>query len=339
MSRNPKPWLRNGRGWYVQLDGKQIALGRHKAEAFKLYRQLLREPRQRRVRSETFFAIGDEFLEWTLQHRAERTYQWYKERLQSFGEYLKPRMPNAALEDIKPLHIMQWLAEHPGWGSTSQRQAITSIQRCFNWAEKMGYIVRSPLRGIEKPPAKTRDKIISTDEYQAILNATNDQAFKELLTVSWETGCRPQESLRVEARHVDLANSRWVFPPSEAKGKRKPRIVYLPEASLAITRRRHEEYPEGKLFRNIKGDPWKPHAISCRFTRLKKKLGDRYCLYHFRHSFATRMLESGLDALTVALLLGHSNPAMLSTTYQHLAHNPQHMLQQVQSATATQSES
>ena len=41
------------------------------------------------------------------------------------------------------------------------------------------------------------------------------------------------------------------------------------------------------------------------------------------------MLEAGLDAPTVALLLGHANPAMLSVTYQHLAHNPKHLGQQI----------
>jgi site-specific recombinase XerD len=94
------------------------------------------------------------------------------------------------------------------------------------------------------------------------------------------------------------------------------------------------KWPEGRMFRNTKGRPWTKDAVNCRFERLKEKLGTRYCLYLFRHSFATRMLESGLDGLTVALLLGHANPAMLSTTYQHLSHNPGHLLEQLRNATA-----
>ncbi|MGM0487241.1 MAG: site-specific integrase [Planctomycetota bacterium] len=56
--------------------------------------------------------------------------------------------------------------------------------------------------------------------------------------------------------------------------------------------------------------------------------------YTFRHSFATRMLEKGLDPLTVAILFGHQNPAMLSVTCQHLAHNPKFLLEQVRRASA-----
>ena len=70
-------------------------------------------------------------------------------------------------------------------------------------------------------------------------------------------------------------------------------------------------WPEGPIFRNTRGRPWNKDSVNCRFDRIKEKTGSKYCLYLFRHTFATRMLESGLDALTVAVLLGHSNPAIV----------------------------
>ena len=332
MARRAKPWLRKGRGWYVQIDGKQVALGKDKARAFQHYHKLMQEGVQQQQALDSFFTVCDEFLEWTKQNRADRTYKYYLERLESFAKHYKDHSPSQYASDVRSHHIHSWLALHPGWGNTTKRQAIVAIQRCFNWAVRMGYIDRSPVQNLEKPQANTRNRIISVEEYQSILEHINDEAFRDLIVTSWETGCRPQESTRVEARHVDLDNSRWVFPPSEAKGKRKPRIVYLNEVAFEITKRRLIKHPEGPIFRNREGNPWHAYAINCRFQRLKNKLGTRYCLYLFRHSFATRMLESGLDALTVALLLGHSNPAMLSTTYQHLAHNPKHLLNQVQQA-------
>ncbi|TWT96128.1 Tyrosine recombinase XerC [Botrimarina colliarenosi] len=333
MARRAKPWLRKGRGWYVQHHGKQIALGKDKAAAFLRYHELMQQGPCQAVAGDSFFAVCDAFLEWTHQHRAPRTYEWYVDRLGSFARSLSRSGGEIRIAAVRPLHVQQWLDENPRWGATTQRQAIVAVQRCFNWAERMGYLDRSPVRQIEKPRANVRETIIRPAEYAEILQTVGDDAFRDLLVVSWETGCRPQESLRVEGRHFDRANSRWVFPPSEAKGRRKPRLVYLPEASLAITQRRLSEFPTGPLFRNTAGRPWQAYAVNCRFQRLKKKLGRSHCLYQFRHSFATRMLESGLDALTVALLLGHSNPAMLSTTYQHLAHNPQHLLGQLSSAT------
>ena len=38
------------------------------------------------------------------------------------------------------------------------------------------------------------------------------------------------------AGHVDMANARWVIPKSKAKGKHAPRIVYLEDESLRISK-------------------------------------------------------------------------------------------------------
>jgi integrase len=43
-------------------------------------------------------------------------------------------------------------------------------------------------------------------------------------------------------------------------------------------------------------------------------------------------LERGIDALTVAILMGHKDPSMLAKVYQHLSHNPRHLLEQARKA-------
>ena len=73
--------------------------------------------------------------------------------------------------------------------------------------------------------------------------------FRDLLVVSWECGCRPQESLLVERRHVNEKLKRWEFPTQEAKGKKKVRFVYLTDNALAISRKLMLKHPEGRLFR------------------------------------------------------------------------------------------
>ena len=66
--------------------------------------------------------------------------------------------------------------------------------------------------------------------------------------------------------------------------------------------------------------------------RLAVYVAPRYSLYAIRHSWATHALEAGMDSVTVAVLMGHTDASMLARVYQHLAHNPKFLLEQAQRA-------
>lgn len=382
MPHYPKPFYRSKRGlWYVQIAGRQINLGPDRDGAFQAYHELMARPPEAAKSSppgDSVASILDAYLDWCQKHRATRTYDWYRDYLQSFAESIPLDLTVARL---KPIHVQQWVDSKPGW-KRGKRGAITAVQRAFNWAAKMGLIDSSPVRHIEKPQAGRRDVVITPEEYAWILDQVKDEEFRDLLVVCWETGCRPQEIVAVEARHVDVDGGRWVFPPDEAKGKKTHRAVYLTDQALEITQRLMARHPEGPLFRNTSGRPWHPYALNCRFGRLRlahgrlrlrqlgltppkiKRLdaalrrdprakaahdeavlrrreriaelardhGTKWCLYHFRHSFATRMLEAGTDALTVSALLGHADGSMLAKVYSHLSKNGAYLRDAVSAA-------
>ncbi len=380
MKKFPKPWYRPTRGvWYVTLDGKQINLGPDKDQAFDRYKKLLAEPKQREVPSESLAAIADAFLDWVQRHRSPETYGWYQYRLERFVK----RFPELRAADVRPFHVQQWVDSYT-LSTTSRRNYFRTVKRCLAWAAKQGYLDRNPVEGLEVPSAERREVLVSQFEFDTLLTAVKDEAFRDLLIVTWETGCRPQESLRVEARHVDLVNQRWVFPRAESKNKRSARVVYLTDRAMEIVKRLHSRHPAGRIFRNATGAPWTTSAVNCAFTRVQIRLGMReikerglsvsneeierliphlrkhcrrgntnaektpaelrqearrkltyrlactlapkWSLYALRHSWATRALQKGIDPLTTAILMGHSDPSMLSKVYQHLSLDPQHML-------------
>jgi integrase len=257
----------------------------------------------------------------------------------------------------------------------------------MKWAHRQGYIDINPVAEMEAPSAERREVHITEDQYAQLLGAIRAPGFHDLVVTTWETGCRPQQSLRVEARHVDLQNQRWVFPKSESKKKQMVRVVFLTDAALAASRRLMVMYPTGPLFRNSRGEAWTNYAVQCAFRRVRGRVGkelmkelgidieDReigsatlslaraktsggiviaktaaqlraetrrklierraialaplYSLYALRHNWATRALERGLDALTVAILMGHKDPGMLAKVYQHLTLNPKHLLSEL----------
>jgi len=334
----PKPFFRTARNaWFVQIGPKQIKLGAVRDEAFKLYHELMARPATTVAApsdsspTQLVVVIVDEFLEWCEKHRSPDTYRWYKDRLNSFCQSIPADL---AVDKFKPYHVQKWVDAREGLASGSRRNLIAAAKRALRWAEEQGYVDRSPLANMRKPACGRKEQIVSAAEYQRLLDRTKDQEFRDLLTVTWETGCRPQESLRVEARHVDLAGQRWVFPPSESKGKKTPRVVYLTAVAVEVCERLMKRHPTGELFRNVDGAPWTPDATNCRFQRIRKATGVKYSLYALRHTWINRMLLKGVDAFTVAVLAGHSDPSMLAKHYAHLSQAPAFLLEQARRASA-----
>ncbi len=324
MGRIPKPWFRNDRkAWFVTIQGKRYNLGPKKAEAFQRFHELMAAPVKPGKIS--VFEVMDEFLEWNLNHRAKGTYQFYQDRLKRYAQDTTD-MP---CSELRPFHVQRWL-DGKDWGPTFKAGVVATIKRCFNWAVRQGYLITSPVQFLEKPKSARRDTPVTRDEYEAILaNINSSDPFFDLVVFSWETGSRPQESLRFTKNHVDASKRRIVMKNPKARGPQW-RVLHLTNKAMEIVNRRAEENAEGPVFRNTLGTTWTTNACTCRFRVLAPKIGRTVALYDFRHAFGTDMLKSGVDPLTVAELMGHTNVKMLMETYQHISQDAEYMQRQVE---------
>ena len=237
----PKPFYRKSRDtWYVEVDGRQINLGRDRETAFQRYHAIMASPPE--VRPTHAMGTGeglkltelfDRFLDWVKQHRSPDTYVWYQYRLQRFAD----RFPDLTIGQLRPYHVQEWVDSFPDHSPTTTRNYMRSVKRCIKWGQTLGYIDTNPIQHISIPASTPKDVYLTPEEFARLLSETRDANFRDLLEVTYETGCRPQESLRIEIRHIDLPNQRWVLPRSEAKGKQAPRVVYLSDKAIEITRR------------------------------------------------------------------------------------------------------
>ncbi len=114
---------------------------------------------------------------------------------------------------------------------------------------------KSPLASIEKPQQGRREQLVSEEEYRNVLTALVSDEAHDLVTLSWETGMRPNELFVAEARFFEPENARLVFPVKLSKGKKTQRIVYPNDTALEIVRRCAFKNPDGSLLRNTEGDP------------------------------------------------------------------------------------
>ncbi|MBM3970799.1 MAG: hypothetical protein FJ302_13225 [Planctomycetes bacterium] len=387
MQRFPKPWFRPSRKtWFVTLEGKQFNLGGDRKLAFERYKALLNQPRQVQVAPDSLVGLIDKFLDWCEKHRATETYEWYRDLLQKFAK----TYPDLAVNELKPFHVQEWIDRQTDIKNGTRRNYARAIIRVMWWAQDLGYIDKNPLARFKKPKAGKRETVISSEEFEGILNLIPGDDFKDLIRFAWETGARAAECLAAEQRHVDLKNRRIVFPQSEEKMEREPRVIYLNEAAAEIVVRRMAS--SGHVFRNSNGQRWTTEAVNCAFNSLQARMGKlamrakglsiaeddvqqltqqlkaawqsrgkperpdrffreqarariwnreaakhapKYCLTVIRHSWCHRALRQGLDALTVSMLMGHSDVTMVSEVYSHLSHAPEFLRDAMRRATAT----
>jgi integrase/recombinase XerC len=325
MARPNKLWFRTARNaWFVTINGKKHNLGPDEQEAKRKFHELMaasvsESPVETSSKSHvlTVADIFEKFLDWCSKHRSPGTYEWSRYRVQMFIDALGKDVLMAS-DALRPFHLQEWIDKHE-WSANYRRGIIAAVQRAYNWALRIGHLTANPIRFIEKPSATRREQVITPEEWPAIRDHYEEgDPFRDLLEFAWETGIRPEEVKKIEARHLQLASHRVVFPKQEAKGKRRPRVIFMTHRAEAIIIRLVQTRPEGLLFRNADGVAWTSYAINCRFCRLKKTLGTKYAAYSLRHGFATRKLEEGVDHLTVAAWMGHADATMLARVYSHV---------------------
>jgi integrase len=319
MAKRPKMWQRGQTGgWYVTIQGQQIPLGKEKDEAEAEYQRLLGAGGFADV--QRVDDVLDLYLDWVEVNRAPATYKDHRALLRDFNQSLPNRI---RVCDLKPFHVSRWLDKHDTWGDTMKNRAAGIVKRSMSWAEEQGLITHSPIAKFKAPPKRNREIFVTPEIWADIQGVVKPGAFLDLLTILWETGCRPIEARTVERKHV--RRDHWLFPKIDSKGKKYNRIVWLSDTALSLCLERMEKYPTGPLFRNRNGKPWKKDALVLRFKRLTQKIGTRVNAYAFRHGFATRALEQGVDSTTVAILMGHRDKTMLSRVYAHLDYNRDHL--------------
>lgn len=317
----PKPWLRQqNQTWYVQINGKQVNLGRDREKAFAEYHRLMHlgNPDS----NQTVRQVIDAYWQWAKRNLAESTLGHRENVLKSFGLSVPATLKASQL---KPYHVQHWIESNSRIKSpTTVSDRITLIQTVFNWAKAMGYVTSNPIESMPKPRRKVRQEFVPAELWQKVLDFCTDESFRDYLVIMLSTGARPQEMNDMEARHFD--GEKIVFPIDESKGRKKSRVIYLPPEAHEVIQRLAKRFPEGALFRNSRGNPWDRNSVRCRFRRLKKKLEmPNLCATTLRHSYAHYRLSQGQDSLTVAKLMGHVDTRMVATRYGHLEANQDYM--------------
>jgi integrase len=329
-AKGPWKWGQRNR-WCATINGKRVPLDADPDDekaAWKEWHERMAARDRPARRSEdlpvrSVLTLHDDFVK---DNRAAHTYDWYVRHSKSFCK----AHGHLTVGEFRPHHIDSWVGSHE-WAASTRRGAISAIKIAFAWAKKRGYIESNPIEGIERPHANRRQAIISTDQLKAFRDEMKDGAFRDLFMAVLETGCRPGEACKVEARHFDPQAGTWTLHGKTTSRTGKLRVVYLTDAMIEMSARLAKCNPSGAMFRNSQGTPWTRHSYGHRVRRMREKLklGREVVLSSLRHLFITDSLERGVPIATVAEVVGHSNVTMISQVYSMLHQRSDHLREAV----------
>lgn len=164
-------------------------------------------------------------------------------------------------------------------------------------------------------------EIFSAAELSALFKSVSNIKHLTILMAIYSAGLRVSEA--VHLRVSDIDSRRMVIRVNQGKGL-KDRYVPLSEALLPFLRQYWKiDRPTDWLFQGQ--DPKKPltqESVGLVFRKAKKAAGitKKVTVHSLRHSFASHLMEKGVDIRTIQQLLGHRS---LSSTmiYTHVAKN------------------
>jgi integrase/recombinase XerD len=186
-------------------------------------------------------------------------------------------------------------------------------------AEGEGVTLKRPEMVVHIPfgkRPKALPSVLSPEEVVQFLEAALPGRERTLLDVAYSCGPRLQELLGLKVADIDSA--RMVLQIRRGKGQ-KDRLVPLSPRLLEVLRAYWRACrPQSWLFPGLQPDkPLSDGAVQrlCHRTAARAQLSKRITPHTLRHSFATHLLEAGVDLLSVQALLGHSH---FNTTAKYL---------------------
>jgi site-specific recombinase XerD len=253
--------------------------------------------------------------ELKLRNYSPKTIKAYKSSIRSFARHVEPQDPRE-LGDAEIRGYLLHLLKTKNLAASSVNQVLNALR--FLYVE----VYRRPMVLGEIPRPKKQKKlpiVLSEEEVHQLLTATINLKHRSLLMLVYSAGLRVGEVVRLKPADID--SNRMLIHIRKAKGQ-KDRYVQLAGKTLEVLREYWRKYrPSVWLFSGEREAGFLSERTAQEiFKQAIERVGIRkeVSIHSLRHSFATHLLESGVDIRYIQEILGHSN---LKTTeiYTHVS--------------------
>lgn len=200
------------------------------------------------------------------------------------------------------------------YSESAQNQLVNAIK--FYYEQVLG--LPKEYYNIQRPKKSTSlPNVFSKQEVKQLLEYPKNIKHRAILTIMYSGGLRIGEV--VNLRIVDIRSEEGYIFIKGAKGK-KDRRTLLSNKLLTILRNYvKEDKPSYWLFEGLSGDQYSKRSIQSIFRRAIKETGlNPWATTHtLRHSFATHLLQQGVNLRQIQNLLGHSS-SKTTEIYTHI---------------------
>ena len=275
----------------------------------------------------------EQYLEYCI-YRKELDFKTVK----AYRIDLKQYFSFVCCDDLEKETIESYITDlHKKYKQKTVKRKIASVKAFYSYLEEEEMLDQNPFRKIKVKFKETiaLPRIIPREEIEQLLNymyaylnglsgtrykyCLRDVAVVELF---FATGARVYEISNIRNDSINL-NSGLIR--IMGKGGKERYIQISNEAVLEILRKYYAENEKeikknGYFFVNNRGNRYTEQSIRLMLRKYTKKAGieTKITPHMFRHSFATYLIEEGVDVSCVQQILGHSS---IKTTqiYIHIA--------------------
>lgn len=192
---------------------------------------------------------------------------------------------------------------------------LNILARIFRRLKKQKFISINPVDDVERLPANVPTFHVITQSEEKIYLFACPPLLRDVAALMIDCGFRCGEVYGIERE--DFHPEKNFVQIVKGKTKSARRRVYLTKRAKNILLRRSEQFKGKYLFPHFDIDGNQPTGtLSYIHSEVIEKLKFRFRIYDCRHTFASRAVESGVDLVTLAAILGHVNLKML-TRYCH----------------------
>lgn len=232
-----------------------------------------------------------------------KTRKLYKGHINRFVSFINKSISTIEAQEIRKYIL--FLLDEGQVSHTYANQAISALKFLFNDILQKNSMIES-LPRLKKE--KKLPEVLSFQEVTRILEALKNEKHRTILFLIYSAGLRVGEVVKLTTQDID--SQRMLIHVVQGKG-RKDRYTVLSEIALEQLRKYYKLYkPEKWLFPGQNPKEYltvrtveRIFENACTAAKITKKVS----VHSLRHSFATHLLEGGIDLRYIQELLGHES--------------------------------